>query len=51
MKDTGKAREIGIDWSIKQSKELIASGHKHLHYFVMNDADAIIQVLEGISQI
>jgi len=51
MKDPGKAREIGIDWSIKQSKDLIGNGFNHLHYFVMNDADAIIQVVEGISQV
>jgi methylenetetrahydrofolate reductase (NADPH) len=48
LKNPDNAREIGIEWSIRQSKDLIKNGVTHLHYYVMNDAEAISQVINSI---
>ena len=40
-----KAREIGIDWAVKQSTELINRGNKCIHYFVVNDAPSVVETV------
>lgn len=50
MNNPDNAKEIGIEWGIKQSRDLLDHGINHLHFYVMNDADAIIEVLEGLNE-
>ena len=45
MTNPENAKNIGIEWAIKQSEELIHNGVLHLHYYVMNDVDAVSKVL------
>jgi methylenetetrahydrofolate reductase (NADPH) len=40
------AREIGIRWTIKQTEGLLAKGVKNIHFYVLNDSDAVIEVLK-----
>jgi methylenetetrahydrofolate reductase (NADPH) len=40
--------EIGVNWAIKQCRELLNAGVKCLHFYVMNDADQVIKTIEGL---
>ncbi len=40
-KDNKEARQVGIEWSITQSKELIKKGVPFLHYYSMGKSDNI----------
>jgi len=46
LADPDHAREIGKNWAIKQAEELIAQGAPSLHYYIMNDADTVIDVVK-----
>jgi methylenetetrahydrofolate reductase (NADPH) len=41
-------REVGIEWSIAQSKELIAAGVPVLHYYSMGKSDNIRQIASQV---
>jgi len=43
------AREVGIEWSIAQSKELKARGVPVLHYYTMGDSDTIMRILKEVA--
>jgi len=45
MANPDSAKNIGIEWAIKQSEELIRNGIFHIHYYVMNDVGAVSHVL------
>jgi methylenetetrahydrofolate reductase (NADPH) len=46
---TPEARiEIGVEWSIQQSKELKAAGATCLHYYTMGDSDTIRRIAEAV---
>lgn len=45
--DKEKVRQVGIEWSIEQAKELIAHGVPCLHYYTMGDAKTIHQIVKG----
>ena len=48
--DTKEAiRELGIEWCIKQSKELKERGAPVLHYYTMGDTDTILRIVRAIS--
>jgi len=41
-------RQVGIEWSIQQSKELKAKGVPCLHYYTMGDVETIRTIVEGV---
>jgi methylenetetrahydrofolate reductase (NADPH) len=41
-------RELGVQWAIKQSKELIAAGVPVIHFFTMGKSDNIVAILKGL---
>ncbi|HRH33896.1 MAG TPA: methylenetetrahydrofolate reductase [Catalimonadaceae bacterium] len=43
-KDDKAARQIGIEWSVQQSRELMAAGVPVLHYYSMGKSDAVKQI-------
>ena len=43
-KDDKAAKQIGIEWCTKQSKELMAAGVPVLHYYSMGKSDAVKQI-------
>jgi methylenetetrahydrofolate reductase (NADPH) len=47
-KDNKAVKEIGIEWCIKQSKELIKAGVPCLHYYPMGKAQAVKRVATEI---
>ena len=48
MNNQDHVEEIGLNWAIKQTKELIASGVSNVHFYVMNDAEKVIKVMESL---
>lgn len=46
--DKQAVREIGTEWAIQQSRELIAAGIPILHYYPMGKADNIIQIAKAL---
>jgi methylenetetrahydrofolate reductase (NADPH) len=47
-KDNEAAKKIGIEWSIKQSKELVDFGVPCLHYYSMGKSDSVYQIAKGV---
>lgn len=47
-KDDKAAKQIGIEWSIQQSKELMAMGVPVLHYYSMGKSDAVKQIASAL---
>lgn len=46
---TPEARQkVGIEWGIKQSKELKAEGVPCIHYYTMGDPDTIRKIVEAV---
>ena len=41
-------QEIGINWCIKQSEELLNNGVKNIHYYIMNGAKSVTRVLKSL---
>lgn len=46
--DNAAARQVGIEWTIAQSRELIQRGVPCLHYYSMSKPDAITQIARAI---
>lgn len=46
--DNAAAREIGIEWCINQSRELMAHGVPVLHYYSMGKAEAVRRVAAAL---
>lgn len=47
-KDNQAVRQVGVEWTIAQSRELIASGIPVLHYYSMGKSDNIRQVAQAL---
>ncbi len=41
-------RELGIEWAIQQSKELMKAGVPGIHYFTMGKSDNIRKIVEAV---
>ena len=42
------AREIGVRWTQKQCEQLVDAGVPCIHLYVMNDADAVVRVVDSV---
>ena len=38
--------QIGINWAIKQTEELLAGGAPCIHFYIMNDTSSVIEVVK-----
>jgi methylenetetrahydrofolate reductase (NADPH) len=47
-KDENAVRQIGIEWSIEQSKELKLAGVPCLHYYTMGDNNTIKSIVQAV---
>jgi methylenetetrahydrofolate reductase (NADPH) len=47
-KDNHAAREVGIEWAVKQSKELIKQGAPTLHFYSMGKSDPIYRIAKEL---
>tara|TARA_B100001248_G_scaffold260684_1_gene249599 strand:- start:2969 stop:3925 length:957 start_codon:yes stop_codon:yes gene_type:complete len=49
-KDPENAREIGKEWAVMQTKDLIQSGICNIHYYIMNDSKDVTEVIDRVSK-
>ena len=47
-KDNAGAREVGIEWAIQQSKELMEAGVPVLHYYTMSKSQVVRRIAEAL---
>lgn len=47
-KDNAAARQVGVEWAVKQSKELVEFGVPTLHYYSMGKATSVLEVAREI---
>ena len=47
-KTNDQVKQVGIEWGIKQSKELMDAGVPCLHYYSMSKSDAVRQIAETL---
>ena len=47
-KDNREARQVGVEWCLMQSKELMKAGVPALHYFTMGRSDNIREIVKGV---
>ena len=47
-KDAEARRQVGIEWTVAQSKELKAAGAPCLHYYTMGDVETIKEIVAQI---
>ena len=41
-------KEIGVQWALQQAGELVNSKVKCIHFYIMNDAESVIKVIEQL---
>ncbi len=47
-KTNKEVKEVGIEWGIKQSKELLAAGVPVLHYYSMGKSDSVERIAKAL---
>lgn len=47
-KDNAQVRQVGVEWAIKQSKELMKFGVPALHFYTMGKSDNICNIAKAI---
>ncbi|TNF39394.1 MAG: methylenetetrahydrofolate reductase [NAD(P)H] [Cytophagales bacterium] len=47
-KTNGEVKEVGIEWAIQQSRELIDAGVPSLHFYTMSKADATYKIAKEV---
>lgn len=47
-KTNAEVKNVGIEWAIQQSKELIAAGTPCLHYYTMSKSEATYQIAKHV---
>ena len=47
-KDNKAVRQVGVEWCVQQSKELMAAEVPFLHYYSMGKSDNIRQIAESV---
>lgn len=47
-KDNKEAKQVGIEWAIQQSKELMEYGVPGLHYYSMGKSDPVFQIAKEL---
>ncbi|MFO7145396.1 hypothetical protein B9T16_30270 [Arthrospira sp. PCC 8006] len=47
-KTNAEVRQIGIEWAIKQGKELIAAGVPAIHFYSMGKSDNFLNVAKAL---
>ena len=47
-KDNDAARQVGIEWAIQQSKDLIEFGVPTLHYYSMGKSLSVYEVAKEV---
>jgi methylenetetrahydrofolate reductase (NADPH) len=41
-------KQIGVEWGIKQCRDLLNNGVQCVHFYIMSDAGAVVKVIESL---
>lgn len=47
-KDNKQAKEVGVEWAIQQSKELIAKQTPVIHFYTMGRSDNVVRIAKAV---
>ena len=47
-KDNKQLREVGVEWAIMQSKELVSHNTPVIHFYTMGRADNIVKIAKAV---
>ena len=47
-KTNSEARQVGVEWAIKQSKELVNFGVSGLHFYTLGSSDNLIKIAKEV---
>ncbi|HQQ13170.1 MAG TPA: methylenetetrahydrofolate reductase, partial [Bacteroidales bacterium] len=47
-KDNKQAKEVGVEWAIAQSKELIAKQTPVIHFYTMGRSDNVVRIAKAV---
>jgi methylenetetrahydrofolate reductase (NADPH) len=47
-KNNNEVKQVGVEWGIQQSKELMAKGAPSLHYYSMGKAEPVYQIAKAL---
>ena len=47
-KDDAEVRQVGVEWSVAQCKELMAAGVEGLHFYTFMASDSVKKIAEQI---
>ena len=48
-KDKDDIRQVGVEWAVQQTKELIDFGAPCIHFYTMGNTDNIIKIMSNFS--
>ena len=46
--DNVQAKDAGVEWAIRQSRDLIDHGYTHIHYYSHNAAASVVKIVESV---
>jgi methylenetetrahydrofolate reductase (NADPH) len=47
-KQQKEIKQVGVEWAIEQSKELVAAGVPVVHYYTMGRSDNILKIARAV---
>ena len=47
-KTDDEVKKVGIDWGIRQSRELLEHGAPGIHYYTMSVSDSVMKIAERV---
>ncbi len=48
MENRKSVKKIGLDWCLKQCRDLLDHGENHIHFYIMNDVSRVIKVMDAL---
>ena len=48
-KDRDGIRQVGVEWAVQQTKELIEFGAPCIHFYTMGNTDNIIKIMSNFN--
>lgn len=51
LADPKQVAEIGLRWAVRQTRELLEAGHMNIHFYVMNDAHMVREIIQSVGKL
>lgn len=47
-KSDAEVKQAGIDWGIRQARELLEKGAPGIHFYTMSASDSVVEIAKGV---